>query len=54
MLVGLISDGAANAGLSNGLGLGLLIGPAFSVLTALALMAAGRRMRLASPFPPRT
>ncbi len=54
VLVGLISDGAANAGLSNGLGLGLLIGPAFSVLTALALMAAGRRMRLAPLLPPRT
>lgn len=47
VLVGLISDNAAGVGLANGLALGLLIGPAFSVLTALALMAAGRRMGLA-------
>lgn len=54
VLVGLISDNAAGAGASNGLALGLLIGPAFSVLTALALMAAGRRMGLASSLPPRS
>ncbi|MET3780418.1 putative MFS family arabinose efflux permease [Brevundimonas sp. 1080] len=47
VLVGLISDNAAGVGLANGLALGLLIGPACSVLTALALMAAGRRMGLA-------
>lgn len=51
VLVGLISDNAAGVGLANGLALGLLIGPAFSVLTALALMAAGRRMGLASSLP---
>ncbi|MEE2848751.1 MAG: MFS transporter [Pseudomonadota bacterium] len=54
VLVGLISDNAAGIGLANGLALGLLIGPAFSVLTALALMAAGRRMGLASSLPSRS
>lgn len=54
VLVGLISDNAAGVGLANGLALGLLIGPAFSVLTALALMAAGRRMGLASSLPSRS
>jgi predicted MFS family arabinose efflux permease len=54
VLVGLISDNAAGVGLANGLALGLLIGPAFSVLTALALMAAGRRMALASSLPSRS
>lgn len=54
VLVGLISDGAAGAGLANGLGLGLLIGPACSILTALALMGAGRRMSLASSLPLRS
>ncbi|MFC7379208.1 MFS transporter [Brevundimonas sp. GCM10030266] len=48
VMVGLVSDGAAEAGLANGLGLALLIGPAFSVLTALALTAAGNRMRSSS------
>lgn len=54
VLVGVISDSAAGAGLPNGLALGLLIGPAFSVLTALALMVAGRRMGLATSLPPRS
>lgn len=54
VLVGVISDSAAGVGLANGLALGLLIGPAFSVLTALALMAAGRRMGLASSLPSRS
>jgi predicted MFS family arabinose efflux permease len=44
VLVGMISDGATAASIPNGLGLGLLIGPVCSVLTALALMAASGRI----------
>ena len=44
VLVGMISDGATAASIPNGLGLGLLIGPVCSVLTALALMVSGARI----------
>lgn len=44
VLVGLISDGATAAGLPNGLGLGLLIGPAASLVTCLCFLTAGARM----------
>lgn len=44
VLVGMISDGATAAEIPNGLGLGLMIGPVFSVLTAVALVVASGRM----------
>lgn len=44
VLVGLISDHATAAGMENGLGLGLLIGPVASVLTAVAFLVAGARI----------
>ena len=44
VLVGMISDGATAASIPNGLGLGLLIGPVCSVLTALTLLAASGRI----------
>ena len=44
VLVGAISDGAAAAGMTNTLGLGLLIVPIASLLTGLATLAASRRI----------
>ena len=44
VLVGLISDGATGAGLANGLGLGLLIGPAAGLATGVCLLIASRRL----------
>jgi predicted MFS family arabinose efflux permease len=44
VLIGLISDAATAAGLSNGLGLGLMIAPAAGLLTGLAMLTANRRI----------
>ncbi len=44
VLVGLISDGVTEAGLANGLGLGLLIGPAASLVTCACFLVAGTRI----------
>jgi predicted MFS family arabinose efflux permease len=44
VIVGLISDTATAAGLFNGLGVGLLIGPVAGVLTGLAFLVASDRM----------
>lgn len=44
LLVGVVSDAATAAGLANGLGIGLLIIPAASLLTGLALLTANRRV----------
>lgn len=49
VLVGLISDQATAAGLPNGLGLGLLIGPAASLLTCVAFLIAGARIARMRP-----
>lgn len=47
LIVGMISDAAAAAGLSNGLGLGLLGVPVASVMTAVAMLVANRRIAAA-------
>lgn len=47
VLVGIISDAAAGAGLSNGLGLALLLVPIASLLTGWALIRADRRLAAA-------
>lgn len=44
LIVGMISDAATTARMTNGLGLGLLIVPAASVLAGLALLVANRRI----------
>lgn len=44
VLIGLISDTATEAGLSNGLGLGLMIAPAAGLLTGLVMLVANRRI----------
>lgn len=44
VVVGLISDSATAAGLPNGLGLGLLIGPVASLLTGVAFIIASDRI----------
>lgn len=44
LFVGIISDSATAAGIPNGLGIGLLIVPAFMVLAALAILVANRRV----------
>lgn len=44
LFVGLVSDAATAAQVPNGLGLGLLIVPIFSVLSGLALLTANRRI----------
>lgn len=44
LLVGFLSDAATAAGGANGLGIGLLIIPAASLLTGLALLTANRRV----------
>jgi predicted MFS family arabinose efflux permease len=44
LIVGLVSDAAAAAQVPNGLGLGLLIVPLASVLTAIAMLIASRRI----------
>lgn len=44
VIVGLISDGAASAGVANSLGLGLLIGPAASLITCACFLVAGARI----------
>ncbi|RZJ96912.1 MAG: MFS transporter [Brevundimonas sp.] len=44
VIVGLISDNATAAGLPNGLGLGLLIGPVACVLTGVAFLIASDRL----------
>lgn len=46
LLVGMISDGAASAGITNGLGIGLLIVPLAGILTALSMLVASRRIAL--------
>lgn len=44
LIVGLVSDTAAAAQMSNGLGLGLLIVPIASILTSVAMLIANRRI----------
>jgi predicted MFS family arabinose efflux permease len=44
LIVGMISDGATAAEISNGLGLGLLIVPVASVLTGIAMLIANQRI----------
>lgn len=44
VLIGLISDTATEAGLSNGLGLGLMIAPAAGLVTGLVMLVANRRI----------
>lgn len=49
LLVGLVSDGAAGACLSNSLGLGLLLVPLASLLAGVAFLVANRRIIAAIP-----
>lgn len=49
LLVGLVSDFVANAGVSNGLGIGLLIVPLACVTTALTYVSAGRHIAASHP-----
>lgn len=44
LMVGMISDEASAAQIPHGLALALLIVPAFSVLTAIALLVANQRV----------
>lgn len=52
LLVGVISDLAANLGQTNSLGLGLLVVPVASVFAGLALIAADRRIEAAQDLEP--
>lgn len=47
VIVGMVSDAVTSAQMSNGLGFGLLIVPVASVLTAIALLIANRRIAAA-------
>ena len=49
LFVGVVSDAATAAGIPNGLGLGLLIVPAASALTALVYLIANRRIATSRP-----
>ncbi|WP_159717565.1 MFS transporter [Geminicoccus flavidas] len=44
LIVGMVSDGATAAEIPNGLGLGLLVVPVFTVLTGIAMLIANRRI----------
>jgi predicted MFS family arabinose efflux permease len=49
LLVGLISDFVANAGVSNGLSIGLLVVPLACLVTSLTYLSAGRRIAANHP-----
>lgn len=53
LMVGLISDLTAAAGLGNSLGIGLLVVPAASLLAGFAFLRASRRMGVLSVEPPK-